>query len=166
MATLPPSLPEHDRIDRLRHFERIALLLLGFGAKRSDPVQSILAHVGNFWSNAILCTLQAGPLRPSAVQKLIIALTPDHPVSRRMLTLRLRLLEEDGLIEREVHDTRSAHVEYRLTHLGRDLGERLFSIIDWGVANHREIVAARERYKPPKTPLLKRPRGWRSPPEV
>lgn len=164
MAVLPPSLPERERIDRFRHFERIALLLLRFGATRSDPVQSILAHVGNFWSNAILCMLQPGPLRPSAVQKLVIAITPDHPLSRRMLTLRLRLLEEDGLIEREVHDTRNAHVEYRLTHLGRGLGERLLSIIDWGVANHHDIVAARERYKPSKTPLLEKPRGWRSPP--
>jgi len=162
-AILPPAASEHVAAERHRHFERIASLLQRFGTARSDPVQSILAHVGNYWSNAILCTLQAGPLRPSALQKLLHALSPDHLISQRMLTLNLRTLEEDGLIEREVRDERNPHVEYRLTRLGCELSEKLFSIVQWGADNYQHIVSARARYQSPKT-LQRRPRGWRSPP--
>jgi len=60
----------------------------------TSNVQSMLAHVGNCWSNAILCTLvPAGPLRPSALQKLLHALSPAHLISQRMLTLNLRTLD-------------------------------------------------------------------------
>lgn len=163
-AILPRAASKHAAAERQRHFERIVSLLQRFGTGRGEPVQSILAHVGNYWSSAILCTLQAGPLRPSALQKLLHALSPGHLISQRMLTLNLRTLEEDGLIEREVRDERNPHVEYRLTQLGCELSERLFSIIQWGADNYRHIVSARARYQSPKTPLLNRPRGWRTPP--
>jgi DNA-binding HxlR family transcriptional regulator len=162
-ALLPPADSEHAAAERQQHFERIVSLLQRFGATRRDPVQSILAHVGNHWSNAILCTLQAAPLRPSALQKLLHALSPAHFISQRMLTLNLRTLEEDGLIEREVRDARNPHVEYRLTRLGCELVDRLFSIVQWGIDNHQHIVSARARYQAPKAPLRNRPRGWREP---
>ena len=163
-ALLPPGPPDQAGIERVRHFERAVQSLLRFGASRSDPVQSILAHVGNFWSSAILGTLYTGPLRPSAVQKIFAAVTPHNRISRRMLTLHLRTLEADGLIEREVRDVRNPHVEYRLTPLGAELGDKVFSLVEWGVDHYPQLVAARERYEAPQGPLLKRQRGWRPPP--
>jgi DNA-binding HxlR family transcriptional regulator len=76
--------------------------------------------------------------------------------------LNLRTLEADGLIQREVHDLRNPHVEYRLTHLGEALSRLLFLIIDWASAHHQEIVDARERYVPPHLPMRQRQRGWRA----
>ena len=149
-AVLPSSSSGEATLARLRHFERIATLLLSFGAARKDPVQRILAHVGNFWSNAIVCTLQAGPLRPSALQKILSILTAENPISGRMLTLNLRSLEEDDLIEREVYDTRNPHVEYRLTPLGDKLSDMIFAIVALSVDHYQGILEARNSYKPPK----------------
>lgn len=161
-AILPPGASGAPTEQQLRHFEYIATNLRRFGAARQDPVQSMLAHVGNFWSNAVLCALQVGPLRPSTLQKLFTMLSPQQPISRRMLTLNLRMLEEDGLIEREVHDLRNPHVEYRLTALGEDLTDILFSIIQWASVHCQQIRDARDHYEPPKAPALQRQRGWRS----
>jgi DNA-binding HxlR family transcriptional regulator len=165
-AVLADAASEQAAAAGRRHLERLVLLLQRFGAARKDPVQSILAHVGNYWSSALLCTLQAGPMRPSALQKLLCALAPDRPISQRMLTLNLRALEEDGLIGREVRDGRNAHVDYRLTRLGRELGDSLFGIIQWGAENYEHIVSARARYEPPKTLRPRRTRGWRTHPEA
>jgi DNA-binding HxlR family transcriptional regulator len=165
-AVLADVPSEHAAAEGRRHLERMVLLLQRFGTARKDPVQSILAHVGNYWSSALLCTLQAGPMRPSALQKLLHALAPDRPISQRMLTLNLRALEEDGLIEREVRDERNPHVDYRLTRLGGELSDRLFSMIQWGADNYQHIVSARARYEPPKMLRPRRTRGWRTHPEA
>jgi DNA-binding HxlR family transcriptional regulator len=161
-AVLADAASEDAAAEGRRHLERLVSLLQRFGTARKDPVQSILAHVGNYWSSALLCTLQAGPMRPSALQKLLHALAPDRPISQRMLTLNLRALEEDGLIEREVRDERNAHVDYRLTRMGRELSDSLFAMIRWGADNYQHIVSARVRYQPPKTLRPRRTRGWRT----
>lgn len=160
-ALLPPLADADAAAHRLRRFEHAALNLRRFGSRRHDPVQSMLAHVGNFWTNAILCTLEMGPLRPSTLQKLIVAIVPDSLISGRMLTLNLRGLEADGLIERDVRDRRNPHVEYRLTVLGEELCANINAIVDWGVKRHADIVAARQRYEPPTA--ARRQRGWRVP---
>lgn len=149
-------------VQQLVLFEHIATNLRRFGATRDAPIQSMLGHVGNFWSNAVLCSLLAGPLRPSAMQKVIAALTPQQAISGRMLTLNLRALEADGLIQREVRDIRNPHVEYRLTSLGDALSRLIFSIIEWASEHHQQIVDARERYVPPHPSMRPRQRGWRT----
>ena len=152
-AILPPCPSEQVEVDRLRHFERVTSFLLRYGSRRGDPVHSMLAHVGNYWCSAVLVVLQGGPLRPSAVQKRLSTFSPHQPISQRMLTLNLRTLEADGLIEREVCNSKNPHVEYRLTRMGREYSKLLLSIIEWAGENFQEIVAARERYEPPSAPM-------------
>lgn len=152
---LPPCPSEHMEADRLKHFEHITSFLLRYGAKRDDPIQSIMAHVGNYWCSAVLVNLRSSPMRPSTLQKLLATLSSHQPISQRMLTLNLRTLEEDGLIEREVHDAKNPHVEYRLTSMGRELSDFIVSLIDWAGNNFQGIVDARERYVPPLGPTPK-----------
>lgn len=71
---------------------------------------------------------------------------PSTPVSQRMLTLNLRILERDGLIEREVSGTVPTRVEYRLTTRGWTLSDFMVEIIDWGMGNVDEVVRAREDF--------------------
>ena len=52
-------------------------------------------------------------------------------ISARMLTERLRELEEAGLVEREVLPTRPPIVEYRLTERGRKLAPILEAMRDY-----------------------------------
>jgi DNA-binding HxlR family transcriptional regulator len=106
---------------RLKHLEWMITSQRRFGVERTAPVPSLLVHVGNYWCGGILLILYSGPLRPSSMLKILGLMEPDHKISQRMLTLNLRELERDGLIEREIFASRRAHVEYCLTPLGRAL---------------------------------------------
>ena len=61
------------------------------------PVRDVLSRLGDKWSMLVLITLSAnGTMRFSDIHKTIA------DVSQRMLTVTLRTLEADGLIERKV----------------------------------------------------------------
>lgn len=117
-----------------------------FGSGRNSPVVSLLMHVGNYWRSAFLLLLRLGPLRPSQLRAIING-APAPPLSKRILTLNLRALEQDGLIEREIYSTGQAHVEYRLTELGRQLSEMMVAITELGVSNVGKIIAARQAFE-------------------
>ena len=78
------------------------------GAKREDPMREIFARLGDKWSMLILLLLRGGALRHSALKKLISVMAADEPISQRVLTLRLRALERDGLVARRDHPDHAA----------------------------------------------------------
>ena len=62
------------------------------------PVRDVLSRLGDKWSMLVLITLSAnGTMRFSDIHKTIA------DVSQRMLTVTLRTLESDGLIERKIY---------------------------------------------------------------
>ncbi len=63
-----------------------------------------------------------------------------------MLTKTLRQLERDGLVTRKVHAVVPPRVDYRLTELGRELGEAVCGIWTWVEANVETVEAARRGY--------------------
>lgn len=134
---------EQERRDYLR---RIATSVLAYGDRRDSPIPSLLSHVGNYWRSAIIVMLHFEALRPSAIRNLLAAIKPDHPISQRMLTLNLRALERDGVIQRAELDVGRAHVEYGLTPLGRRLGDALLMLIDLGEQCAVAVNAAREHF--------------------
>ena len=89
------------------------------------PVETTLELIGGKYKALILWHLSDGTLRFSQLQKLITA-TP------RMLTLQLRELEKQNLIERKVYPEVPPRVEYSMTDLGRSLMPILTAIRDWG----------------------------------
>ena len=71
------------------------------------PVRDVLSRLGDKWSMLVLITLSAnGTMRFSDIHKTIA------DVSQRMLTVTLRTLESDGLIERKVYAEGPPRVEY------------------------------------------------------
>ncbi|WP_315980960.1 helix-turn-helix domain-containing protein [Aliamphritea spongicola] len=52
-----------------------------------------------------------------------------------MLTQTLRLLEENGLVERRDYHEVPPRVDYRLTELGKSLGVLIAEVDDWVVDN-------------------------------
>ncbi|WP_224766209.1 winged helix-turn-helix transcriptional regulator [Nocardioides campestrisoli] len=74
-----------------------------------------LEFVGRRWTGAIMLALGRGASRFGEVLAAVDGL------SARLLTARLRELEEHGLVEREVIATTPVSVRYRLTPRGRDL---------------------------------------------
>ena len=63
-----------------------------------------------------------------------------------MLTVTLRSLEEDGLVERKIYPEIPPRVEYKLTILGNDLLLHLLSMADWAKANMEAIIIARKQF--------------------
>ena len=102
-----------------------------------DPAlfRSILDRVGSKWTIIVIGLLQA---RTHRFTELLNAIPG---ISRRMLTISLRSLERDGLIEREVFAEVPPRVEYRATELGRSLSEPVLALAAW-VADHKGEIAA------------------------
>lgn len=101
------------------------------------PVRQILDHVSAKWPVLILMELGDEPRRFNALLRSI----PD--ISKRMLTQSLRDLERDGIILREVYDTKPPSVIYSLTELGKSFLPRLLALVDWAEESMPSVKAAR-----------------------
>ena len=55
-----------------------------------------------------------------------------NSISQKVLTQQLRIMEEDGLVERKVYAEIPPRVEYTLTELGLSLKPILDSMSKWG----------------------------------
>ncbi|MGC0836529.1 winged helix-turn-helix transcriptional regulator [Pantoea agglomerans] len=103
------------------------------------PSRDVLKRVTSRWSVLILLALQDQTLRFSALRRTV------GGVSERMLAQNLRYLEEDGFVQRTAYDVVPPHVEYRLTPLGREVGEQVVGLADWLELNLSRILAQREK---------------------
>jgi DNA-binding HxlR family transcriptional regulator len=72
--------------------------------------------IGKRWTGAILCALTERPMRYGELGKAVPGL------SDRLLSQRLRELEDEGLVEREVEAGTPVRVTYSLTETGEALG--------------------------------------------
>lgn len=81
--------------------------------------------IGARWTGAILDVLQRGPTRYAELR----AAVPD--ISDRMLSERLRALEEAGIVTRQVSAEPPVRVDYELTEKGRALKPALDAIKTW-----------------------------------
>ena len=92
--------------------------------------------IGGKWKTVILFYLIEGELRYNELRKKM------STVTERTLSLQLKKLEEDGVIERTVYTSKPPlKVEYSLTEFGKTLIPLLQAIADWGVMvveNHGE----------------------------
>src|SRR5438477_11456649 len=100
-------------------------------------IREVLARIGDKWSVFVITLLGEGTMRYTDLQRSI------EGVSHRMLTLTLRQLERDGLVERVVYPVVPPRVEYSLTALGRTLLVPLVELADWAGVHRPDIEAAR-----------------------
>ncbi|WP_298552796.1 helix-turn-helix domain-containing protein [uncultured Algibacter sp.] len=83
--------------------------------------------IGGKWKTVILYHLIDNTLRYNELRKEIPSVT------ERTLSLQLKTLEKDGLIERKVYTSKPPlKVEYKLTEFGKTTIPLIQSIIDWG----------------------------------
>ena len=90
------------------------------------PVEATLDLIGGKYKSLILWHLIGKTLRFSEIRALIPQATP------KMLTQQLRLLEEDGLVNRKVYPVVPPKVEYSLTEFGESIIPILNAMCDWG----------------------------------
>lgn len=67
-------------------------------------------------------------------------------ISQRMLTLTLRALERDGLVNRTMHPTIPPRVDYELTDAGRSLLGPVMALVKWADDNQSAIAAAQRQF--------------------
>ena len=79
-------------------------------------------------------------MRFSELHRAIEGITP------RMLTVTVRTLERDGLVERVVYPVVPPKVEYSLTRMGQSLLEAVTPLVVWAGAHLAGIEEARNRY--------------------
>jgi DNA-binding HxlR family transcriptional regulator len=103
--------------------------------------RQILDRIGDKWSIAVIHQLGGQEImRFTELRRGI------DGISQRMLTVTLRTLERDGLVERTVHPVVPPRVEYRLTGLGRTLLGSVCALMDWSVQHADDVADARAAY--------------------
>lgn len=81
--------------------------------------------IGKRWTGAIVCSLIERPMRFGELAKAVPGL------SDRLLSQRLRELEEEGLVQREVEAGTPVRVTYSLTEIGSELGPAIRELRSW-----------------------------------
>lgn len=138
---LKQATPEH-----LNKFRKLLIDAAHGGKDASGPVREVLALLGDRWSTLLLQLVHYGPLRFSALQR-IIGVLQEGGISRRMLSLKLRALERDGLVLRTVTPSVPPRVEYSLTQMGEDLWIIAAHLVDWLEDHSAAIQAARAAFE-------------------
>lgn len=89
------------------------------------------------WKLDLLCLMASGVRRHAR-------LFDNLPgISKKVLTVALRGLQQDGLVTRHIYAEVPVRVEYTLTPLGWSLTEVLMSLYEWASAHVDEVRAAR-----------------------
>ncbi|MDQ3738027.1 MAG: helix-turn-helix transcriptional regulator [Actinomycetota bacterium] len=103
-------------------------------------VRQILDRIADKWSLLVVALLEGRTLRFTELRRTI------DGISQRMLTVTLRHLERDGLVERLVYPVVPPRVEYRLTPLGSSLHDTIQGLVEWTERHQSRIAAARQTY--------------------
>ncbi|MYS22845.1 transcriptional regulator, HxlR family [Streptomyces sp. DvalAA-14] len=115
------------------------------GSPRACSIADALEVVGERWSLLVLRELSFGVHRFKDIQ-----INTGAP--RETLALRLRKLEEAGVIERRRYCERPPRDEYLLTDVGQDLIPVLSALRRWGERHVTPVLAARGDDAPRRVP--------------
>jgi len=97
--------------------------------------------IGRRWTGAIIFVLLKSRSRFAELGAAI----PD--ITDRMLSDRLRELEDEGMVERTVVPETPVRVEYALTKKGRALASAIDAITEWA---HKWVPLEAEAGRPPR----------------
>jgi DNA-binding HxlR family transcriptional regulator len=103
--------------------------ILGRVAKRYGqhcPVAKSLDLVGERWTLLMVRDLLRGPARFQDLRAQLSGIPP------KLLAERLRRLERQGLVTRELYSKRPPRASYTLTDRGRGLGVVVAALATWG----------------------------------
>lgn len=90
------------------------------------PVETTLCLIGDRWKILIIRDLLNGTRRFGELKKACSGIT------QKVLTTKLRVMENDGLIIRKVFNETPPRVEYTLSDVGYSLAPVLNEMASWG----------------------------------
>jgi DNA-binding HxlR family transcriptional regulator len=101
-------------------------------SERSAEPKQVCPHyhgaielIGRRWAGAILFALTNGAMRFAELKDAVPGM------SDRLLSTRLKELEKNGLVRREVQPGSRVHVSYELTKKGQSLEPAMGTLRDW-----------------------------------
>lgn len=100
------------------------------------PVETTLLLISDKWIVLVLRDLLTGTKRFGELMKSVSG------VSQKVLTEKLRRMEENGLVVREVFPEVPPRVEYTLTELGRSLSPILDAMEAWGWEYKKKVAGS------------------------
>jgi len=104
------------------------------------PVRNVLDRFGDKWSMLVLMLLSdMEVLRFNEIHKYI------GTISQKMLTVTLKKLEVDGLLERKAYPEIPPRVEYSLTDRTKTLMPIIQDLAQWANQNMADIQYSRSR---------------------
>ncbi|KOU39698.1 winged helix-turn-helix transcriptional regulator [Streptomyces sp. WM6378] len=107
---------------------------------KACPSRRTLEDVTGRWGSLTLGALYEGSLRFNELRRRV------DGVSEKMLSQTLHSLERDGLVHREAQPTNPPRVDYELSPLGRDVTERLLSLIHFVEDRMPTVLEAQQSY--------------------
>ena len=90
------------------------------------PVETTLTLLNNKWKVLIIRDLMSGTKRFGELKKAL------GKITQKVLTTNLRVMEDNGLVERRVFSEIPPRVEYTLTDIGYSLANVVDAMNDWG----------------------------------
>lgn len=107
------------------------------------PISPVVDLVFSRWTTPILWVLHEHGTQRFVELERRIGVTP------KVLTQRLRQLERDGLVRREIYAEVPPRVEYQITDLGRSLQSVFAALGDWSGEHMADVENARAEYTGP-----------------
>ena len=99
------------------------------------PMSACMSLLGGVWTPEIIWNLSQGPRRFSELRRAMPA------ISAKVLSGRLKDLDERGVLARVVLPTTPPSVEYALTDLGQELIPAIRAIVAVGSKLHRRATS-------------------------
>ena len=91
-----------------------------------NPIEVTIRMINCKWKILIIRELLSGTKRFGELKKSVTGIT------QKVLTVKLRELEADGILGREIYSQTPPKVEYTLTDVGYSLHTVLEAMKDWG----------------------------------
>jgi len=98
------------------------------------PVETTLMLMGDRWKMLIVRDLLTGTKRFGELKKSL------DGISQKVLTQHLRIMEENGLVNRKVYAEVPPRVEYSLTETGKSLRSVHDIMWQWG-EKYKEMIS-------------------------
>ena len=110
------------------------------------PIRDVMALASDKWSILIILYLGYYPvLRFNELKKKV------YGISSKVLSERLKMLEADGYLFRELYPEVPIRVEYSLTDFGHSYLQKLLELTEWVQTYSDRVITNRARYMSQKT---------------
>jgi DNA-binding HxlR family transcriptional regulator len=91
------------------------------------PIEKGMRIIGGKWKGSILWHLKDGPVRFNELTRQL------GGASKKVITDRLKEMEDIGLVQREVLNDRPIAVQYKITRFGKTALGILEELKDWSI---------------------------------